>query len=188
MEASYKEQLLVDHWSADTLLPLPGVIGSHLVFAHYGPIEHAVKERLIRRLEEHSLSSCDPLTMRKRLFNALCEGVDNLVLHTEPESRPSCFVALLRDREAYHLYLGNHVPSSTAQMLLHRVEMLDGMSEADLRECFLKLLANDGRTNRGGAGLGLLTMARKSSRMRAHTSTMTSSHAQMIIELHFDQD
>lgn len=188
MEAPYTEQLLVNHWSANTLLPLSGGEGCHLVFAHYGALEPAVKESLIRRMEEHSLSSSDPLTMRKRLFNALCEGIDNLALHTEPESQRSCFAVLLRDEDAYRLFLGNHVPSSTAQMLLHRIEVLDAMSEADLRECFLKLLANDGRTNRGGAGLGLLTMARKSSRMRAHTSTMTASHAQMIIELHFDQD
>lgn len=183
MEAPFMEHLRSDHWSTGMLLPLCAEERSHVVFAHYGIIELPVKEGLIRRMEEQSLAFSDSPTLRKRLFNVLCEGMDNLALHTESESRLSCFVLLIRQEEAYRLYLGNHVPASIAQMLLHRIEVLDAMSEADIRECFLKLLASDGRTNAGGAGLGLLTMARKSDRMHAHVARMSESHAQMIIEL-----
>lgn len=186
MEAPLREQLSPDHWSADRLHPLSGGLPIDVVFAHYGSLQTGTKELLVHRFEERSLAAADPLSLRKRLFNALCEGLDNLALHTEPASQESCFAVLLRRESGYHLFLGNHVPSTTAQMLLHRFDVLAGMSEVDLRECFLKLLANDGRTERGGAGLGLLTMARKSSSMRAHSTSISASHAEMIIELRFE--
>lgn len=186
MEVPFQARLDSDHWSAERLFPLSDGFRSEVVFAHYGSLGPEVKESLIHRMEEMSVAAADALSLRKRLFNALCEGLDNLAMHTEPAMRDTCFAVLLRGDGAYRLFLGNHVPATTAQMLLHRCDVLTGMSEVDLRECFLKLLANDGRTERGGAGLGLLTMARKSSLMRAHTSIVSASTSEMIIELWFE--
>jgi hypothetical protein len=58
------------------------------------------------------------------------------------------------------------------------------MDEGDLRVHYMKLLANDGRTERGGAGLGLLTMARKSARpMVARTLPRDDDSAYFALEL-----
>ena len=72
------------------------------------------------------------------------------------------FALLVRRDGGYGLSVGNALPSASAAVLADRVATLNHMDEADLREHYLKLLANEGRTERGGAGLGLLTMVRKS--------------------------
>ncbi|HMC97292.1 MAG TPA: DUF6272 family protein, partial [Flavobacteriales bacterium] len=84
----------------------------------------------------------------------------------------------------YRLLMGNALPLATAALLTHRVGVLNEMDEVDLREYYRRLLANEARTERGGAGLGLLTMARKCTRpMVARTLPRDSGSAYFALEL-----
>lgn len=139
--------------------------------------------------EAYSIESADSVVLRKRLFNVMVEGLDNLTLHTEPAERMSCFATLLDVGSGYRLFLGNTVPVTTAEMLARRVQLLSEMSDADLKEHFLMLLANDGRTERGGAGLGLVTMARKSGNsLTAHVLPLDAGHARLVMEMVLNRD
>lgn len=72
---------------------------------------------------------------------------------------------------------------------MHRIAVLTEMSEVDLKEHFLKLLSNDGRTDRGGAGLGLVTMARKSGKaIRAHQLPVDDQFVRLVVELTIRRD
>jgi hypothetical protein len=80
---------------------------------------------------------------------------------------------LVHDAKGYLLATGNAVPPATATLLTHRMGILNQMDPQDLREHFLKLLANNSRTQEGGSGLGLLAIARRSTRpMVARTSSL----------------
>jgi len=143
------------------LLAGPGAI---VVFEHRGEVDHSVVERLLAMAESASLAANDAVSLRKRLFNVLVEGLENIHHHVEETSRASAFAMLTDTPKGYRLVLGNNMPVAMGALLGHRVGILNEMDDADLKEHYLKLLANEGRTERGGAGLGLLTMARKSSR------------------------
>lgn len=159
----------LQHWSDEMVLQLREADGASLVFEVRGAFDQVMKERIISEVESYSMRSCDSVVLRKRLINVLVEGLDNLSHHTEAEHQSTCFAMLLDIGTAYRLVFGNTVRRSVAEMLTHRVAVLTDMSDADLKEHFLKLLANDGRTGRGGAGLGLVTMVRKSGReFQAH--------------------
>ncbi|HRH38915.1 MAG TPA: DUF6272 family protein, partial [Flavobacteriales bacterium] len=121
-------------------------------------------EILLGKAEAHSVGTGDPVSLRKRLFNVLVEGLENLNRHVAESDRTSCSALLMDDGRSYRLVLGNAVPLAAAALLMHRVSVLNEMDDVDLKEHFMKLLASDGRTERGGAGLGLITMARKSAR------------------------
>jgi hypothetical protein len=136
--------------------------GSNVVFAHRGAMDHSQLEGLLAVAEAHSLAAKLGVSARKRLFNVLVEGLENVRHHTPPELTETAFALLVLEEGGYRMFFGNAAPQATVALLSQRVEILNEMDEADLREHHLKLLANEGRTERGGAGLGLLTMARKS--------------------------
>ncbi|MBL7952951.1 MAG: hypothetical protein JNM62_14675 [Flavobacteriales bacterium] len=148
------------HW-ADELAERFAAAGI-VVFAHRGPMEHAQLEHLLTVAEEHSLMARVGVSARKRLFNVLVEGLENVRHHTPQDLMETAFAMLVFEGAGYRLFFGNAAPQVTVALLSQRVSILNDMDEADLREHHLKLLANEGRTERGGAGLGLLTMARKS--------------------------
>ena len=63
-------------------------------------------------------------------------------------------------------------------------DILNEMDEADLKEHYLKLLSNSARSEHGGAGLGLLTMARKSAKpIVVRTARLCSMAAFLIMEV-----
>lgn len=151
------------HWTFALKHQLAAFGQGTVVFSHHGPMDRAQLENLVAQAETHSLAATDAVAVRKRLFNILVEGLENVHNHTPPEMAESGFALLFRAEDGYRLLLGNALHSAQAAQLSHRVGILNEMDEADLREHHLRLLANEGRTERGGAGLGLLTIARKSS-------------------------
>ncbi len=173
-----------EHWSAPVSAPLKKEAGSAVVFEHHGPMDHSVVETLLATAEEASLAARDAVGLRKRLFNVLVEGLDNMRLHAGEDHRESAFAVLVDTPAGYRLLMGNALPVATAALLTHRVGILNEMDEMDLREHYMKLLSNDSRTERGGAGLGLLTMARKSARpMVVRTLPRDGGSAYFALEL-----
>jgi hypothetical protein len=158
-----------------------------VVFEYAGPVDRNKLDELVEIAEARSLAVRDGVSIRKRLFNVLVEGLENIHRHTPIEFADSGFALLERRDGHYRVVIGNTLPAASAALLSHRVEVLNDMDEADLRECFLKLLANEGRTERGGAGLGLLTMARKSARpMVVHSTAHDDATVHLALELSLD--
>lgn len=179
----------LQHWSDEMILPLREAEGTAVVFEVHGAIDQVVKERFMSEAESYSMRSCDSVVLRKRLINVLVEGLDNLSHHTPTEQQSTCFATLLDTGTAYRLVFGNTVQRSVAAMLLHRVAVLTEMSDADLKEHFLKLLSHDGRTGRGGAGLGLVTMVRKSGReLHAHLLPVDEQFARIAFDATIRRD
>jgi hypothetical protein len=89
------------------------------------------------------------------------EGLENAHRHVSPELNDSVYAVLTCTEECYQLTVGNIMPLVTATVLGHRIAILNEMDESDIKEHYLRLLSHDARTAKGGAGLGLLTMARK---------------------------
>ena len=158
--------------------------GTRLVFDHKGDLGGDLIRQLLDATERNSLAAGDPVPVRKRLFSVLVEGLENIQKHALEEHQDSAAAALVRCADGYTLFLGNAMPLIMATMLEHRLELLNEMSESDLKEYYLKVLSNDGRTNHGGAGLGLLTMARRCTRpIVFHQAKVDGTTAYAIMEI-----
>lgn len=162
---------------------------SSVVFAHHGPIDHDMVEQLVRTAEGSSLFAEEGVAIRKRLINVLLEGLENIHHHALAILRDASFAVLVRERQGYVFTAGNAVPVATAALLTHRVSILNEMDGADLKEHYLKLFSNDARSINGGAGLGLLTIARKSVRpILTRTSPLGPYSAFFALELRVEQE
>lgn len=149
------------HWAQD-LAKRHADAGS-LVFAHLGALHDGQLELMLAKADEHSALVKVGVSSRKRLLSLIIEGLENVRNHAPPGLVHTAFAMLAHEAGTYRLVFGNAAPQVTVELLSHRIAILNQMDEADLREHHLRLLATEGRTERGGAGLGLLTMARKSS-------------------------
>jgi len=171
-------------WSAGLSALLDAVPGTVTVFEHSGLVDHATVQRSLDAAEQASQMANDPTAIRKRLMNVLVEALENMLHHTVPHQQEACFATLLSAPQGYRLVLGNPVPLTTAALLMHRVGVLNEMDDVELKAHHLMLLTNTSRTERGGAGLGLVTMARRSSRpMRTSTFPFDRDHAYFCLEL-----
>jgi hypothetical protein len=135
-----------------------------LAYEHAGACYADMIPGLLDLAGERCRQAGDPPALRKRLVHVLLETVDNITRHAKGAFGGSSFVLLARDGKEWVVACGNLVPAATAVLMMHRMSILNSMGRDDLREHYLKLLAKGGRTKNGGAGLGLLTLARKAAR------------------------
>lgn len=133
-----------------------------LVFAHRGPVDHAVAGRLLALVEKASVEANDAVGLRKRLFSVVMEGLENMHRYAQQGSPERCFAILAEGATGYRLWLGNAASAEAADALANKVAQINAMDEVALKAHYLAVLGNGLRTSQGGAGLGLLTMARKS--------------------------
>ena len=140
------------------------VTDATVVFEHQGEVAPNLISEMLTSVERHSKDLGDPITMRKRLVHVMVESMDNMHRHAMGILGEASFALLVRDRDGYRFGTGNAMPCATATLLTHRVGILNEMDPLDLKDHYMKLLSNEARSANGGAGLGLLTLARKSTR------------------------
>lgn len=162
MEATPAHKTLGQRWLEEARARALADPAATMVFAFHGVIGHDQVQALLEQAEAQSLAAGDAMPLRKRMMNVLVEGLENVTHHALPSHQEVSFALLTREQGCYRLVFGNAVPLAMAALISHRVGILNEMDEADLKEHYLKLLANTARSEHGGAGLGLLTMARKS--------------------------
>lgn len=157
--------------------------GETIVFQHRGGIDRLIMEGLIAVAEAHAGLADDSIKVRKRLVTLLVEGLENLRLHGQQPSAPHGLAVLLDTGSGYRVWFGNATHAAKAEQLRHRIELLNEMTQDELKEHYLLLLAHQGRTVHGGAGLGLLTLARKSDGPLAlHVLPQEAGAAGIVIE------
>lgn len=105
---------------------------------------------------------------RKKISFLIAECFQNIVRHADPQSKdaigfnvPELFM-LRNNKNIHHLTTGNIVKNNDRIKLTESIEQLQSLSKDELKELYLNVFANCGPTEKGGAGLGLIEMARKS--------------------------
>jgi len=171
-------------WLEDSLSRCLEDPSGRVVFAYQGVMDHEQVQGLVAQAEASSLTHDDGTAPRKRMMNVLVEGLENVYHHSLGSHKQATFALCVRDEGGYRLAFGNAVPLAMAALITHRVSILNEMDEADLKEHYLKLLSNSARSEHGGAGLGLLTMARKSAKpIVVRTARLCSLAAFLIMEV-----
>jgi hypothetical protein len=107
-------------------------------------------------------------TSRKKISYLIAECFQNIIRHSDKTNRnhisedvPEMFI--LRDRNRiHHLVTTNLVKNEHTTNLSAKLDSLQNLSAAELKEMYMQIFQNSETSAKGGAGLGLIDMARKS--------------------------
>jgi len=106
--------------------------------------------------------------VRKRLFSILVEILQNIQKHydhiaAEDVKDDDAIVFVLAKVEGvYSVLTGNYIPKNEVNALKMRIDEVNTMSSDELKEKYRKTLDEGEMTIKGGAGLGIIDIARKS--------------------------
>ncbi|MEI8204250.1 MAG: DUF6272 family protein, partial [Bacteroidota bacterium] len=104
--------------------------------------------------------------VKKKIYNLMVEGLQNITRHQaqykdHSHERNGLFV-LQKKGNGYFITTGNLINSSEIESLKTKLEKVNLLNKEELKEHFKNQLVMGEISNKGGAGLGLLDMARKS--------------------------
>lgn len=141
----------------DVLLAYKGSITSELI----NEVLEAVEEKL-EKVNEAGKT-------RKKLYNVLVESMQNLYHHIEEthngvdEDLEPKFGILIVEREAdqYKVVTGNYINTKKVQFLKEKIDKINSMTKDELKDMYKFILNHQKISAKGGGGLGLVDIARK---------------------------
>lgn len=108
-----------------------------------------------------------PTPVRKRVFHIMIECLQNITKHSddydekEKQVGNGLFV-VGRERDSFYIVTGNLISNAKLQILEERLIKLNNATPAQLKTMFMEQMVKGDLSEKGGAGLGLIDIARKS--------------------------
>jgi hypothetical protein len=141
----------------DVLMAFKGNISSELI--------SNVLEVVEARMDEYNESS----KIRKKVYNVLVESLQNLYHHIETlpaamqEEFDSKFGILVVSRidKRYRISTGNFISPEKVDVLRNKIDKVNSMGKEELKDMYKFILNHQRLSEKGGGGLGLVDIARK---------------------------
>ncbi len=139
----------------------------NLSFLYQGSFNDEITERIIDISETSISSNADLNRISRKVSFLLAECFQNIIRHGEFSGRivemKSAGIFVTRSiGQAYYISSANLVSNKDIDELKQKIETLNKLSTEELKKLYIEVLTNNQLTNKGGAGLGLIEMARKS--------------------------
>jgi len=132
--------------------------------SHVGEFTQDYVNSVSAELEERMFEDGEKKGVVKKVFSIIVEGLQNIRIHGEEDAdgSQSSFFLIIKDDEAFTIYLGNLIPVRIKEDIQRRVDTVNDLDKAELKELYMNVLTNGVISSKGGAGLGYITMSMKS--------------------------
>ena len=135
------------------------------VIVHYaGDLNFGFASALTHRIERLIEEKIDDRRARKRFFTVFIEAIQNIRLHGGMDNNEHVHSVVTVYKSALKLcaQFSNIIASFTAQDLSRRYDEINSMDQIALKERYMEVMMNGVRSEKGGAGLGIITMVLRS--------------------------
>jgi hypothetical protein len=133
-----------------------------LIFAYRGEVTKENSIPLLMLLDKEMENSEFAIVGRKRLFMFVLESLQNVSRHTSGDLYADMsLVVYSKTDNGYTVTTGNVVPSSSTNLLKEKLEQINSLDAKEIREVYRQMLSVAEFSDKGGAGLGLIEMAKK---------------------------
>lgn len=142
------------------------MVENQLLLAYKDHINEDTSDQLISMVDSKMSGYNEEKKIKKKVFNVLVECLQNVSRHAEPDSRndrESSILLIGRDDNNFFIITGNMVGNDKKDILQERLEEVNSLNADELRVKYKQVIGKNDFSEKGGAGLGLLDIARKSS-------------------------
>lgn len=141
-------------------------LGFEVLLNYYGEFSVNLIRSFADGVEEMMTQLGDKRHIIKRMFSILVEGLQNIYIHggTEENGTQQAFLIIARNETSYKILLGNIVEQDDRSSVKTYLGNINNHSDDELKQLYLNILKNGYISQKGGAGLGIVTMRIKSSK------------------------
>ena len=151
--------------------------GGDVLVAFKGSVTTDLINNVLEQIEEKMDSVDEQAKVRKKLYNVLVESLQNLYHHVEdlPASIKSDFeskfgvLVVSRENNAYKISTGNFISSEKIKFLKDKIDKINSLSKDELKDMYKFILNHQKLSAKGGGGLGLVDIARKTGNKLEYT-------------------
>ena len=139
---------------------------SHIdvLMTHYGELRDDKVNDIGIEIEVRMLASGIKKGVVKRMFSVIVEALQNMRLHGERDTNNhQCTYMLIgKNQEAYYFACGNLILNDTIPKVENKLMQLNKLTKEQVKEYYMQVLTDGQISQKGGAGLGFITITMKS--------------------------
>lgn len=135
----------------------------HLILVYEGEFTQEITKSVLAMAERNMDSSGEESSIKRKVFNVMVECLQNIVKHAgDVESDHSAIFMIGKKEDEYLIVSGNPVANDIAGKLKEKLEQINSLDKDGLKALYKDIIRNTEISDKGGAGLGFVDMARKS--------------------------
>lgn len=139
---------------------------NNIMLSFKGDVTSELLTSILQIMESKLENMDESPKIRRKVYNVLVECLQNLYHHMDEggdgTTDRSAIFMIGKQNDQYHIITGNYMFSSGVDKLKTRIDQINGMSREELKEHYKEVLNNGEMSMKGGGGLGIIDIARKS--------------------------
>lgn len=120
-------------------------------------------------MENKLMEANEQSKTRKKIYNVLVESLQNLYHHVDelPDEYKNQVdpkfgtIIIVKDNDKYTISIGNFIRSTKIKYLKDKIDKINSLSREELKDMYKFILNHQKLSAKGGGGLGLVDIARK---------------------------
>jgi hypothetical protein len=142
------------------------MVDENLGYIYRGNFSDDIADSILELTEKTLHNQESSSKIKKRVYAIMVEGLQNITRHQDVSSeqyidRQSVFV-IQRFQDKYYITTGNIIEAENIEHVKHLIEKINALSKDELKVYYKQVLKDGSLSEKGGAGLGLIDMAKKS--------------------------
>lgn len=144
----------------------------NLGYIYRGKFNQEITDSILSLTETNLDKEEESPKIKKRVYSIMVECLQNITRHqddTKEESQESFGIFVIqKEGEKYYITSGNLIDKANISNISELIEKINSLDKDELKEYYKEVLSTGELSNKGGAGLGLIDMARKSGNKLAY--------------------
>ena len=152
----------LDPYFMESILNLyDALIENGIYVVYIGKFNQQITKFFSDMLESELKKECKEKITRRRVYHTIVEILQNMQRHTEELGEGSGLFMIGRKEHVYYIITSNKIQKQNVQKLKNTLDRINEATKEKLNEMYKRQLLEGNISERGGAGLGLIDIARK---------------------------
>jgi hypothetical protein len=156
---------------------LSDLSNGNIILFYKGNVDSDVINHVLDTVEDKMVEVNEQSKLRKKIYNVLVESLQNLYHHVDrvPEdfedqtSEKFGLLVVKKVDSGYKIITGNFVQTENVEKLEEKIKRINRSSHEELKELYKFILNHQRISAKGGGGLGLVDIARKTGNKLEYT-------------------
>jgi len=146
---------------------------SDFEYIYRGGFSQNISKKLISLAETNVKKSAGRTALKNKIYFVMVEGLQNITKHEYDKSddKGSGMFAIQKQKDKFYITTGNVITKENEKTLKPKLDQINILERDQLNKLKKEVLVGGELSDKGGAGLGLIEMARKSGKKLVYDFT-----------------
>lgn len=148
---------------------------NNILLSFKGEITSDLLTSILQIMENKMDTMQEEPKMKKKVYNVLVECLQNLYHHMDDtysdagDVKRSAIFMIGKSDGQYNIITGNYIINENVSGLKKRLDEVNSLSKEELKDYYKQVLNNGEMSLKGGGGLGMIDIARKTGQKLGYT-------------------